>query len=112
MSDLKFTWEPWEDGYRVLDDNGGGVHVANWYEARLIAQVGRLTLALAEERAESLRQAEIARDALARIPNPDDLRTVCDEAMGDGDFVENSWHDAKKAVARLRATLPKEEPRG
>jgi len=78
------------------------------YATALEAEVERLTAALTEEQAESLRQAEIARDALARIPDPDDLREVL---LCANDYVRG-WAEQGAdtsselaAIARLRATL-------
>ena len=73
-------------------------------------EVGRLNTALdavyeRERRTVRQRDNYIA-TILARIPDPDDLRTVCDEVLLVG------YDDAKNAAARLHALLPKEEPRG
>ena len=79
-------------------------------------EVERLTEALAEEQTASLQQAEIARDALARIPDPDDLRRVLmaaeawARAVNWLDTPGKAWHF--DACARLRALLPKENDRG
>lgn len=78
------------------------------------ATVERLTVALREEQAESLRQAEIARDALARIPDPEDVLWAAqraDEFASEADQWAGGHHQAKvlrERAARLRATLGEE----
>jgi hypothetical protein len=81
----------------------------------LTVKTEALTEALQAEQAESLRQAEIARDALAqverlraRLPSPDDVRRalrVIERAEGTGDV--DAW-DYQGVKDVLRAALPKE----
>ena len=63
---LPFAWDRIDLGVRIVYPSGG-VRMASSVERALIDEVERMREALQEEQAESLRQAEIARDALAEV---------------------------------------------
>jgi hypothetical protein len=72
----------YRQGIKVAEERNAFAHPA--VAARindLEAEVGRLTKALQEEQVESLRQAEIARDALAEVER---LRAALPAEGGDG----------------------------